>query len=51
VKDRTAGAVGALGFADGPTVEDQEVGDKGPLFIRHDPAKLLLDFVLFLTLD
>jgi hypothetical protein len=50
VKDRTAGAVGPLGFADGPTVKDEEVGDEGPLFSGNDPAELLLDFVLFVAL-
>ena len=51
MEDRTAGAVGPLGFADGPTVKDEEVGDEGPFVPGNDPAELLLDFVLFLTLD
>ena len=50
VEDRTAGAVGPLGFADGPTVKDEEVGDEGPLVPGNDPAELLLDFVLFVAL-
>ena len=48
--DRTAGAIRPLGLADGPTVEDQQVGHEGPLFFRHYPAELLLDLILFFTL-
>jgi len=50
VKDRTAGAVRPLGFADGPTVKDEEVGDEGPFVPGNESAELLLDLVLFFTL-
>ena len=50
VKDRTAGAVRPLGFADGPTVKDEEVGDEGPFVPGNDPAELLFDFVLLVAL-
>jgi len=50
VADWTARAVGALGLADSPAVEDQEVGDEGPLVPGNDLAKLLLDLVLLVAL-
>jgi hypothetical protein len=50
VADRTAGAVRPLGLADSPAVEDQQVGDEGPLFSGNDPAELLLDLILLVAL-
>lgn len=49
VKDRTAGAIRPLGLAEGPTVEDEEVGDEGPLLSGDDSAELLLNLALLLT--
>ena len=48
--DLAAGTVGPLGFAGGPTVKDEEVGDEGPFVPGNDPTELLLDFVLFVAL-
>ena len=48
--DLAARAFGPLGLACGPTVEDEQVGDKGPLLFGHDPAEVLLDLPLFVTL-
>lgn len=49
--DSTAGAVWPLGLADGPTVEDKEVGDKCPLLPGNHPAELLFDLVLLVALS
>lgn len=47
--DRAVGAVGTLGGADGPPVEDKQVSQRGPLFLWDDSAELLLDLVLLVA--